>query len=73
MLSFTIVILGFVVDTCEDVIGQTPSDDDPEGPVDNLCVQNVSVDVQESVSLVGTDSSIPVSSDWESSGVSGES
>jgi hypothetical protein len=67
VLSLVVVVLAFGVDTGPNVVGQTPSDDGPESPVGDLSVKNVGVDVKESVSFNRTDSSVPVSSGWESS------
>ena len=70
MLSLVVVVLGFSVETAPDVVGETPSDENPESPVHDLSIKNVGVDVQEAVSLVRGNSSVPVSSGWESSSVS---
>ena len=72
VLSLAVVGLRLGVDSIPNVVGQAPAYEGPESPVGYFGVENVGVDVEEPVSLVGADSPVPVSGRRQLPGVGSE-
>lgn len=73
VFSLAIMLRSTSVNSIPNMVGHTPTQDYPKAPIDNLSVQDMSVDIEEPISLIRTNPSIPVSGSWEFTSVLSQS